>query len=202
MSMRENTIVQTLFPPRAQTAEWMAAARTPETRARIRRWARLKRVCLVLAIPGTCVFVLVLVGFPLLAVAGLFVPGLRIFTDAPWWVAPVALAALVAVILPWFVASLLLEAACYADGTETLGTITEVVVDTTSDSEGQPQYDLTIAAELDQDASIRRSVRTAERREPRVGQTVRFLHNTLDPGALDDILYLGIVDNTPRRRRS
>ncbi|MFJ7085902.1 hypothetical protein ACIQU8_22040 [Streptomyces griseus] len=44
-----------------------------------------------------------------------------------------------------------------------------------------------LAAELDQGDSIRRPVRTSEPREPRVGQTVRFLHNTLDPGALDDI---------------
>ncbi|MFH9201977.1 hypothetical protein ACH4KO_09760 [Streptomyces anulatus] len=181
----------------------LALAQTPQTRARIRRWALLKRVCFVLAILGACVFVLVLVGFLLLAFVGLFVPDLRIFTDGPWWVVvPAALAALLATILPWCVASALLEAACYADGTETLGTITEVVVDTTSDIEAQPQYDLTIAAELDQGDSIRRSVRTSERREPRVGQTVRFLHNTLDPGALDDILYLGVVDDTPRRRRS
>ncbi|MCX4502001.1 hypothetical protein [Streptomyces anulatus] len=45
----------------------LALAQTPQTRARIRRWALLKRVCFVLAILGACVFVLVLVGFLLVA---------------------------------------------------------------------------------------------------------------------------------------
>jgi hypothetical protein len=71
-------------------------------------------------------------------------------------------------------------------------------VDTTSDIEGQPQYDLSITADLDQNTSIRRCIRTSERVQPRTGQTVRFLHNTRDPEDLQDILYLGVVRDDGR----
>ncbi|MDQ0613447.1 hypothetical protein QF046_001088 [Microbacterium sp. W4I4] len=179
---------------------WLSLAKTPQTRARIRRWTALRSVFLVLAIVSAGAFALGFVGLMVLALAGLFIPALRFLTDAPWWIVPSALVALIALTIPWCVASLLLEAARYADGTETFGRITGVV-DTTSDIEDQPQYALTITADLRAGRSICREVRTSESVEPRVGQTVRFRHNTEAPEDVEDILLLGIVDDTARRRR-
>ncbi|SIJ67663.1 Uncharacterised protein [Mycobacteroides abscessus subsp. abscessus] len=58
---------------------WMALARTPETRARIRRWVFLKRVFFGLACLGLTGFVITVVVAAIREVLG---------KPDPWWVFP------------------------------------------------------------------------------------------------------------------
>ncbi|MGV9798506.1 hypothetical protein ACWDTP_10655 [Mycobacterium sp. NPDC003449] len=166
------------------TEELMARARTPETRARIRRWALLKRVCFGLACLGLTAFVTAIVASAIREVLG---------EPAPWWVFLAAFAVLVVSIIPWCLASFRLDVARYADGEETVGTIIEIVVDENTDPETLPAYDITIAAALPS-GSIRRTCRVSERKAPEPGQVVRFRHNTGDPADLKDVLFVGFVD--------
>ncbi|RIT96100.1 hypothetical protein [Mycobacteroides abscessus] len=163
---------------------WMALARTPETRARIRRWVFLKRVFFGLACLGLTGFVITVVVAAIREVLGK--PG-------PWWVFLAAFAVLVVSILPWCLASFRLDVARYADGKETGDTITKIVVDEHTDPEALPAYDITIAARLP-NGGIRRTCRVSERTAPELGQMVRFRHNTGDPDDLKDVLFLGFVD--------
>ncbi|WP_396911130.1 hypothetical protein [Mycolicibacterium sp.] len=166
------------------TTAWLALARTPETRARIRRWALLKRVCFGLAGLGVAAFVTVVVVAAIREVLG---------EPVPWWVVLAALAVLVVSVVPWCLASFRLDVARYADGEETLGTITEIAVDEHTDPEALPAYDITIAGRLPS-GGIRRTCRVSERTPPELGQMVRFRHNTGDPDGLKDVLFLGFVD--------
>lgn len=86
-----------------------------------------------------------------------------------------------------------LDVARYADGEETVGTITKIVVDADTDREALPAYDITIAARLPS-GCIRRTGRVSARTAPGPGQMVRFRHNTGDPDDLKDVLFLGFVD--------
>lgn len=163
---------------------WMALARTPETRARIRRWVFLKRVFFGLACLGLTGFVITVVVAAIREVLG---------KPDPWWVFLAAFAVLVVSILPWCLASFRLDVARYVDGDETVGTITKIVVDEHTDPEALPAYDIPIAARLP-NGGIRRTCRVSERTAPELGQMVRFRHNTGDPDDLKDVLFLGFVD--------
>ncbi|WP_143663754.1 hypothetical protein [Streptomyces sp. rh34] len=92
--------------------------------------------------------------------------------------------------------------AMYADGQESVGTVTEVVEDDDRDPDTGPYYDITITAAVAGvgagAGSIRRVTRRAE--APQVGQPVRFRHNTLDPEDLEDVLFLGFVNEDDRGR--
>lgn len=146
---------------------WLALARTPKTRARIRRLTLLVSVFRGLTFLAAGSFALALVGFVLAAIVGVFVPAFRVVGDVPRWAGAVTMAVVVALMLTWFIASLLLEAARYADGTEAVGTITEVV--SSEDLESQPQYRLTIVADRPEGGTIRRAEGVSERTAPVVG---------------------------------
>lgn len=175
---------------RQDVERWMAAARTPETRARIRWWAGLRRVFFVLMIASVLGLVVVLVVSLVLALFG---------HDPPWWGPVVALGFVLATVTLWGIAWTLLDAARYLDGEEAVGTITAVTVDDSMGPESNPFYDLLITAELAGGGHIRRATRESPRDEPRPGQRVRFRHNTHDPDDLRDILFLEFVDGAMRR---
>jgi len=174
----------------------LAYAKTPRTRARIRRLVRWKRVFRVLAILGVSSFVLAYAGILLVGIASIFFQPLSVVMDAPWWVPLAAMGVASACVAPWGVAAHRLEVALYADGTESRGIITEIVVG--EDSEQQPRYSLSVTAELSHDARIHRFVGGIyEPAAPKVGQVVRFRHNTRDPDDLHDILFIEVVtENT------
>lgn len=88
---------------------WASRAKTPETRARIRRWALLKRVFFGLAGLSSTASVTIIVVAAIREVLG---------EPAPRWVFLAALAVLVVSILPWCLASFRLDVARYADGEE------------------------------------------------------------------------------------
>ncbi|SDS92086.1 hypothetical protein [Jiangella sp. DSM 45060] len=125
---------------------------------------------------------------------------LTIVGDDPWWTGLVALCVLLASIIPWCVTSLMLDIARYADGEDTVGTVTKVVADEDMGPDSNPFYDITVSAELAGGEIIRRTTRQSERTEPRPGQRIRFLHTTRDPDDLKDILFIEFVDEVVRRR--
>lgn len=95
---------------------WPAAARTPETRAQIRRWLIVSGVFFVLMAASAVGLVVTLA----LSI------GLALFgSDPPWW-GPVLLVALVA----WFFVLSRQEAAGFVYGEEAVGINTDVTVTT------------------------------------------------------------------------
>ena len=170
--------------------KWRAAARTPQTRARIRRWALLRSVFFTVMIACACGFVVTIVTSTVLAFFG---------EDAPWWGPVVALGVLLAAVLLWCLAWTLLDAARYADGDEAVGTIIEVSADDSMGPDSNPAYDMLIVAGVAADVRIRRVAREFPRDEPQPGQSVRFIHNSQDPDDLNDILFLGFIDEVGPR---
>lgn len=173
-----------------QVEEWMGLAITPETRALIRRWARIERVLgvMVAVDAGLCALMLAVSIY------------LSVFREDLighlWWLWPAVVGVLLVFLVPWFAANNKRVDAMYADGRESVGTVTEADY---NDPDPGPSYDLTITAAVSGNRSIRRVTRRDE--APRVGQQVRFRHNTLDPEDLEDVLFVGFVDEDARERR-
>ena len=175
----------------AKLDRWLAEARTPKTRARIRRLAWTVRVFRALTFLSAGACVLALIGMVLATFVSIFVPAFHVVADAPGWIGPVAAGIVMALLLAWCVTWFRLEAARYADDREAVGTITEVVA--SEDSEGQPRYRLAITADLPEGGTIRRAEGVSESTAPLPGQSVRFRHNTSQPDDLDDILFLELL---------
>ncbi|MFI7166779.1 hypothetical protein ACIBM3_30410 [Rhodococcus erythropolis] len=168
--------------------QWSAHARTPETRTRIRRLAVLERIFHVLGVVGVYAFVVMLAISWYINISG----------ESPWWIWFLDIGVLLASIFPYFVTLARLETAMYADGEESVGTITSVVLDPHNVSDSEASYDIAITAEHAQAGRIRR--RTSVSTKPRRGDRVRFRHNTRKPDDLHDILYIGLEDNDPDAR--
>ncbi|MEW1819104.1 MULTISPECIES: hypothetical protein [Streptomyces] len=185
MSLRKNTIVRTLFLPGAQTAEWMAEARTPETRARIQRWSRIETAGIAAA----------LVGFTLLLLASFASIGVAVWhsvTDGDpagplWWIWGTAVGVAGIGALTWVLGSSRRQAACFADGYETVGTV-DRAIEHPGSGDDLTWWDLRISAAVAESSVLRRRLHLeGEHHDRRVGGPVRFRHNTLRPDALDDI---------------
>lgn len=187
-----------------QTREWMSRARTPQTRAEIRRWARWETVsfCLLL-IGGVCALSTPIIG------VGLAVWHM-IHDEAPW--------------LSWFFGSLGITAlfllagawlgshasdrrltALYADGQASVGRLDEVITHPGGGDE-QTTYEFIISAELPDSVVLRRKLYWGEDRgwfspERQVGRAIRFRHNTFDPHDVHDVRFDGWGDSTKRARR-
>lgn len=168
--------------------QWSAHARTPETRTRIRRLAVLERILHVLGVLGVCAFVVMLAISWYITISG----------ESPWWIWFLDIGVLLASIFPYFVTLARHETAMYADGEESVGTITSVVIDPRNVSDSETSYDITITAEHPEGGHIRRV--TSVSTKPRRGDRVRFRHNTRKPDDLHDILYIGFEDNDPEAR--
>ncbi|WP_405929119.1 hypothetical protein OG554_22715 [Streptomyces griseus] len=203
MSMRENTIVQTLFLPSAQTAEWMAAARTPETRARIQRWSRIE----------TAGIAATLMGITLLLLASFASIGVAVWhsvTDGDpagplWWIWGTAVGVAGIGALTWVLGSSRRQAACFADGYETVGTV-DRAIEHPGSGDDLTWWDVRISAAVAESSVLRRRLHIeGEHHNRRVGGPVRFRHNTLRPDALDDVHlvdWAGTIGHSSRRGRN
>lgn len=124
-------VLRSLFTTDEQTQEWMAAAHTAQTRARIRRWAKIETIGMTSVETG--------------------------------------------------------ERAIAHPGS----------------GDDQTWYHLRINAALPDGTLLRRRLHLeGESFERRVGGSLRFRHNTLDPDELDDVHFAGWIDKKqPRSRR-
>lgn len=96
-----------------QSADWMAKARTPETRARIRRWSRLEAIGVMAALAG----LVVLVAAPIATVALIiwfYVAGID-RTDVYWLLWSVAIGVPLVGAILMTAGSSRRRAACFAD---------------------------------------------------------------------------------------
>lgn len=167
-----------------QTRAWMARARTAETRAEIRRWSRWETgsACLILIGAGYA-FVSLLIG------VGLAVWHV-IHSDAPWlwwllrFLGITALFLLAGSILGSHANDRRLTA-LYFDGQSTIGRLDKVITHPGGGDE-QTTYEFLISAELPDGIIMHRTFYWGEddgwpSRQRRVGRSIRFRHNTLDP---------------------
>lgn len=172
-----------------QTREWMAAARTRETRARIRRWSKVETIAAFTTLAG--IALLVLAPFASIGVAIWDAVTDVERTYLHWWVWGVAGVVAVGGIAVAMVASGRRERACYADGRVAVGNV-ERAIEHPGSGDDQTWYDLRIEAELPEGTTLRRRLHLeGEGLDRRVGGPVRFRHNSLDPDDLDDVLFIG-----------
>lgn len=188
-----------------QRAEWERRARTPQTRAAIRRWSRWE----------TCSFWLMMIALLCVAASPVLALAAAIwgaFDDrAPSWMwglfGPLGLA----VILLIAGAELGSQAkdrrltALYADGQESVGRLVEVVTHP-GGGDDQTTYEFVISAELPDSIILRRRLYWGEEDgwlspERWIGRRIRFRHNTLDPDDLYDVRFDGWPDSTKGTRR-
>jgi hypothetical protein len=125
MSIRRSAILQILFPSGAQMAEWLAAARTPASRARIRRWSRIEAAGIAMT----------LASIALILVASLASHGVAVWrtvTDGDpagplWWIWGAAVGAVGIGTLTWMLGSSRRQAAGFADGHEIVGIVDRAI---------------------------------------------------------------------------
>ncbi|WP_326700370.1 hypothetical protein OG909_25640 [Streptomyces sp. NBC_01754] len=183
---------------REQTEKWIRVARTPETRARIRREAVRERVFGVLVAVAVGLCALMVAASICLAVFQSKLAGRTTWFWATTIGTLLAFALLAMATRLWIAANNRRVDAMYADGRESVGTVVKVVEDDDRDPDTGPYYDITVTAAVAGTVSIRRVTRRAE--APRIGQRLRFRHNTLDPEDLDDVLFVGFVNEDGRGR--
>ncbi|MFD0557078.1 hypothetical protein ACFQ3B_08470 [Stackebrandtia endophytica] len=164
--------------------EWTALAKTAKTRARIRRWAYLSRVCLPVAVVGF-VGTLLMIGVTIVYIASAVDHVVEL-----WWAWSVALGIMIAGFGVWMLAGTNLIAARYADAWTSVGTVVDVVEIEDRDPEAGPVYEVTILAELSE-ANLRRVMPSNDALQ--LGQSIRFRHNTFEAENLDDVLFDGLV---------
>ncbi|SKG73826.1 Uncharacterised protein [Mycobacteroides abscessus subsp. massiliense] len=196
--------LRSVFGTDQQTRQWMARARTVETRTEIRRWARWESVSFwLLLLGGICVFAAPVLGLA----SGIW----SAFDDqAPPWLwflfAPLGAAFILLLAGAWSgsYASDRRLTALYADGQSTVGRVDEVITHPGGGDE-QTTYELLIGAELPDGTLLRRRLDWGEDNTswpiPRrwVGRSIRFRHNTLDPDDLRDVRFDGWPDRNGSR---
>ncbi|MET7641130.1 hypothetical protein [Streptomyces sp. NPDC005438] len=177
---------------------WAGRARTPETRARIRRLSRIDNISMGIMLTGMGLFVLMILVSIVLGIWFWIAGTSR--SDVFLWGFGTALGVLLVGAVPEALVSSRLHAAQFADGDTTLGVIdavTPVEVPQGSDGDSYPWFTLTVSAELPQQVVLRRSVDWwSNDGECRVGRPIRFRHNTLDPHDLHDVRFDGWPDET------
>lgn len=165
--------------------EWMRRAKTPETRASIRRWNRWTNFFFW--------------GGALLAFGGLAFIVWSVATDRHgglvFWGVITGAVVLVLVCVVWgsHTGSHLIEAR-FADGCESVGTVVEVTRHPGADV--PDTYDILVTASVS-GAVIHREIN--DLLAARVGDRIRFRHNTIDPDDVDDVLFAGWDGRAPRR---
>lgn len=178
-----------------EAEEWLARARTSETTARIRRWARRERIATRIMIAS----LIAVCAWPVAGVAHLVWTMVRGEEQsfAPWGWTFLALMVFVAIaVLLHSIAQHHRERAVYADGQISLGRVVEIIT-LPPDSDGFTTYRLMVSAELPGSVMLRREIREGHKRhapDKWEGKAVRFRHNTLDPDDLQDILFTEFVD--------
>lgn len=202
---RDHGSVQSVRPGRRarsvagrQRAAWEGRARTPGTRAEIRRWSRWEAFSFWLMMTG----VLCALASPVLGIAGAI---WNLFDErAPSWLwglfGPLGLTIIlftVGAILGSHAKERRLTA-LYADGQASIGHLTEVITHP-GGGDDQTTYEFLISAELPSAVVLRRKLYWGEEHgwispERWIGRQVRFRHNTVDPDDLYDVRFDGWAD--------
>lgn len=200
MITREITVsLRSLFTTDEQTRGWMASARTPETRARIRRWSKVETVGMTTILVG--IALIVLASFASIPVAVWSSATDNNRPDPYWWIWGVAIGVTACGTVADLIATRRREEACFADGWVIVGTL-DRAIEHPGSGEDKTWYDLRISAELPNGATLRRRLHVeGEGFERHVGDRMRFLHNTLDPEEVDDVRFAGWSDRKKRRSR-
>ncbi|OFV76950.1 hypothetical protein [Rhodococcus erythropolis] len=177
-----------------QTEEWMARARTPQARARIRRWSRWEDISLEILLTGTVAFVAAIpIGVGL--AIGFWIAGVDRSEVFYWLYGSSVAVLLIGAVLDAVTGSRLAEAR-FADGQLTIGRIEEVIQLPSNDADMNPTYDLAVRAEPPGHPVLRRTIGwgSGDSSGPDdrwVGRAIRIRHNTLDPNDLHDALFAG-----------
>lgn len=177
---------------RRETEEWTRQAKTPETRASIRRWSRrsdfLFWVGLLLVLGGVVFVVWSVVterhSHPLF-----------------WGLIAVTVVLVLTCVALGSHAGGRLSEARFTDGHVSVGRVDEVITHTSGES--PDNYDIMVSALLPGSVTIRRKIELGagpgHLSDDDVGRGVRFRHNTLDPDDLDDVLFDGWQGGRPHR---
>lgn len=165
--------------------EWERRAKTPETRASIRRWNGWTNFFFWAGV--------------LLVLGGIAFIVWSVATDRDdglvFWAVIAGAVVLIGACVVWGSrAGARLTEARFADALDSIGTIVEATM--YSNPDGPDSCDVVIAAPVS-GVVIRR--RLNDRILGSVGDTIRFRHNTLDPEDLDDILFVEMNGRVPRR---
>lgn len=185
----------------AQTAEWMASARTAGTRARIRCWARVETISVVLMLASFTA--LMIAPFVTLALAIWFSVARIDRTDVYWWLWGINLSVLAVGAIASAISSEKRRQACFADGYASLGRVDEVIEHPGSGEE-QTWYEVFVSTELQERLVLRRNLYWPDDgNDPRrlIGRPISFRHNTLDPGDVHDVLFDGLPGVGRKSRR-
>ncbi|WLQ37264.1 hypothetical protein P8A18_29200 [Streptomyces castrisilvae] len=183
-----------------QTADWMAQARTAETRTRIRRWSRVETTGVLTVLVGASL--LVLAPFATLALAIWFgVAGIG-RTDVYWWVWGIAAGVPLVGGILMAVGSRERLAACFADGYVSTGRV-DKVIEQSGSGDDTTSYQLRVSAELPDGVVLHRKVYLdGSNPRRRIGGPIRFRHNTLDPDDAHDVLFDGFPGADAKAVRS
>ncbi|WP_097865914.1 hypothetical protein [Streptomyces sp. rh34] len=194
MSRSKYTMLRKLTQPDVQTAEWMAQARTPGTRARIRRWSRLETVGAVLTVGG--VHAITAGSLVTMAVAVWFEVADIDRIDVYFWLWGPVVVGFIGGMALGAVAERRRLTAVFADGHVSVGRIDEVI---THPAEGEDLewYEFVISADSPGEAPLRRRLNWHDGDDPSswVERSIRFRHNTFDPQNVRDALFDGFPDH-------
>ncbi|MFD5225584.1 hypothetical protein ACFWHT_08190 [Microbacterium sp. NPDC058342] len=203
MVTQEITVVlRSLFTTDEQTRQWMAAARTPETRARIRQWVRIEALGLATFLLGlSLVIVAVVVSIATAMGSGIGNAPPALF----WWSWGVAIGVTACGAVGWVIAIRKREAACFADDQLVVGTV-DRVIEHPGSGDDHTWFDLRLSTVLPDGKTLRRRLHLeGEHLDRRLGSRLRFRHNTLDADAFDDVHFVGWLNKKqprPGRGRS
>lgn len=125
MSRFRHITLRSLISVDEQTAEWMALARTPGTRVRIRRWARMETISLVATLAS--VAALIVIPFVTLALALWFGLAHIHRSGIDWWLWGTTISVAVIGAILGVVSSEQRRKACFADGYVSVGRVDEVI---------------------------------------------------------------------------
>lgn len=192
-------------PTGDQYAEhWARRAKTPHTRARIRRLSKFDDISSGILLIGMGLFVLMILVSIVLGVwfwiAGIDRP--EIF----FWGFGIAFGVLIFGAIMEMIASDRLDKAKWADADNAIGVIDDVTSRQEKDGEGDTVtvYHVALTAQISDQVTLRRCLegRESENGGPDgtwIGRRVCFRHNTLDPGDLHDARFAGWPDEKARR---
>lgn len=183
---------------------WASRAKTPQTRARIRRLSRLGNISIGILLTGIGLFgLMILVSIALciwfwiddISCPGIFIWGFGITMGVT------AIGGVLNVIADWRLAE-----AKFADGHCSVGVVDSVIVLEGAEGDGfsTTLYTLAVRAALPNEVMIRRHIDwgAGDSRGPDetwIGRRILFRHNSLDPDDLWDVRFEGWSDRKAAR---
>ena len=191
-------------PTGDQRAEyWASRAKTPQTRARIRRWSRIENIAIGILLVGMALFVLMILVSIALAI-WFEIAGID-RDDVYMWGFGIAPCVVIPGAITEIIATGRLDKAKWADADTAIGVVDSVTSRPEVDAEGATAtvYRVCVTAQISGGITLCRHLEGGESEnggpdDTWIGRNVRFLHNTLDPSDLSDARFEGWVDETPR----